>query len=390
MGIINATPDSFWAGSRHSDADDAARTAALLVAAGADMLDVGAASSRPGAPHVSEQEELRRLLPVLGAVRRAVQVPVSVDTGRATVARAALAEGADFINDVTALSDPDMAEVLVAAGCPVVLVATGPLPAPASGLEAVGSQLEALLAHARACGIQRRLVLLDPGFGFGKSATQNLEIIAGLPALRRRLALPICIGPSRKATVSKVLGGRPPEARGPGTAALVALAAAYGADVLRVHDVAEMADVVAMAAAVGAPKEEPPLGQILVHGIRVEARHGVLAEEHVRTQPFAVDLELLVDVHPAGADDDLGLTVDYAAAAAEAAAVLHGPHRQLIERLAMEIGGRLLARFPLLRAGWVTVHKPQAPVGLPLQDVAVRVPFRRPANEPGARGESTQ
>ena len=386
MGVINATPDSFWSGSRYPDPEQAARAAVGLVAAGADVLDIGAVSSRPGASPVDEGEELARLLPVLVAVRQAVRVPLSVDTGRAAVARAALAEGADWINDVTGLSDPRMADVLAAQRCPVVLADTHALPGSASGLDAVGSALEALLERAIARGIHRASIVLDPGFGFGKSVSQNLELVAGLPQLRRRLAVPLCVGPSRKGTVSTVLGGRPTDERLPGTAALVALCAAYGADVIRVHDVPEMADVAAVAAAVGPPLEPRELGRVVVRGLRIEGRHGVLPDEYERSQPFVVDLELEMDLRRAGTDDRLESTVNYAEAAAEAAEVLRGPHRQLIERLAEEIVARILARFPLVQAGRVTVHKPQAPVGLPVEDVAVCVPFRRVSGGPAVEG----
>jgi dihydropteroate synthase len=376
MGVLNATPDSFWAGSRYPDPDAAAAAARQMVAAGADLIDVGAVSSRPGAPDVSEAEELRRLLPVLRAVRAAVGCPISVDTARSGVAEAALRAGANVINDVSGLADPRLAEVAARAGAVLVLCASGPLDPRADPVPAVADALRALRQAALAAGVRPEHVILDPGFGFGKTPAQNLRLISALPALRRRVGAPVCIGPSRKGTIASVLGDRPPEARGPGTAALVALCAAYGADVVRVHDVAEMADVARVAAAVGLPRSGAEgVGLVCIRGIRIEARHGVLPEEQRRAQPFVVDLEMAVPLARAARSDDLADTVDYAAVAEVAAAVLSGPPRRLLERLAAEIAEQVLQRFPAVLGGTVTVHKPAAPLGLPFGDVFVRIPF---------------
>jgi dihydroneopterin aldolase len=170
------------------------------------------------------------------------------------------------------------------------------------------------------------------------------------------------------------------EGRLPGTLALVALAVAYGADIVRVHDVAEAADAARVAQACGGPSGPAPTGRISVLGLRFEATHGVLEAEHRLPQPFLVDLDLHLDLRAAARSDRLQDTIDYARAAQVVAAVVTGPHPDLLEHLAGEIAAALVTTFPSLTGGVVTLHKPQAPVGLPFADVMVRLPF-------GARGE---
>lgn len=380
LGVINATPDSFWEGSRYPDPAGAAAAARAMVRAGASALDLGAVSSYPRAAPVPPEVERERLLPVLAAVRAAVDCPVCVDTTRSEIAAAALEVGADAINDVSGLEEPELAATVARAGATLIGVLPSRLGRPPEVSVALGVAGELLAARAGAAGLPRARLVLDPGFGFGKTVAQNLELVAALPALRERWGLPVCVGPSRKGTISRLLGGRPPEERLGGTAALVALCAAYGADLIRVHDVADMAEVAAVAAAVGRPRPTSILatpGSIRLQGIRVEACHGVLAEEHTRPQPFLVDLDLELDLSVAARSDELAATVDYARAAAAVVAVLEGPHRDLIESLAGEIARRVLQAHPTVRGGVVEVHKPQAPVGVALADVSVRLPFAR-------------
>jgi len=257
VGILNATPDSFSDGGRHLDPARAAAAAAAMVAAGAGMLDVGAESTRPGATPVGAAEERRRLLPVLRAVRRAVAVPLSVDTMKASVAEAALDAGADVINDVTAgRFDRRMLPLCAQAAVPVVLMHMRGTPAGMQRapryrdvVEEVAGFLGRRAAAARTAGIAPDAIVLDPGIGFGKTLAHNLALLAGLPRLAA-LGHPVLVGVSRKGFVGQLLGGVPPEARVYGTAAAVALAVAGGARLLRVHDVAEMRQVVAVADAI--------------------------------------------------------------------------------------------------------------------------------------------
>jgi len=257
VGILNTTPDSFSDGGRHLDPARAADAAAAMIAAGAAMVDLGAESTRPGARPVPAAEERRRLLPVLRAVRRAVAVPLSIDTMKASVAAAALDAGADVVNDVTAgRSDRRMLPLCGRAGVPVILMHMRGTPATMQRVPRyrdvvgeVAAFLARRVAAARAAGIDDDQIVLDPGIGFGKTVGHNLALLAALPRLAA-LGHPLLVGVSRKGFVGQLLGGVPVDARLHGTAAAVALAVAGGARLLRVHDVAEMRQVVTVAEAI--------------------------------------------------------------------------------------------------------------------------------------------
>ncbi len=249
MGIVNATPDSF-SGDGVLDPGVAAEQAARMVEEGADLLDVGAESTRPDFPSIDAGEEWRRLEPVLRAVRRAVAVPISVDTSKAEVAARAFEAGADALNDVRGLrGDGELASVLGASGLPAVLMHNQR--GRASGgdvIEDIRAGFRASLEIAERAGVEAERIVLDPGFGFGWQPEQNLEMVRRLGELRD-LGRPLLLGTSRKSTIGLVLG-RPVDERAWGTAATMALAVAGGVDIVRVHDVAEMRDVVRVADAV--------------------------------------------------------------------------------------------------------------------------------------------
>lgn len=250
MGILNVTPDSFSDGGRYLALDAAVRRGLEMVEEGADIVDVGGESTRPGATPVSAEEEMARVLPVIEALAPRLPVPVSVDTYKVRVARAALAAGATIVNDVWGLrADPEMADAVAAAGAAVVIMHNQREPAYGGDLVAeVSAWLEEGVRLARRAGIPEDRIVLDPGFGFGKLPEHNLEITARLWELRR-LGYPLLLGPSRKSTIGKVLD-LPVDQRLEGTAAVVALAVAQGVDIVRVHDVREMARVVRMADAI--------------------------------------------------------------------------------------------------------------------------------------------
>ncbi|MDO9118040.1 MAG: dihydropteroate synthase [Nitrospira sp.] len=258
MGIVNVTPDSFSDGGRYVTVDQAVERAMALVAQGADILDLGAESTRPGAMPVGEQEEMDRLLPVLHEVMKRTAVPISVDTMKSRVAREALDAGASIINDVTALRfDPDMAAVVAQSGAGVVMTHMQGMPmtmqeAPRydSVVNDVGSFFVERIAAAERAGIAKSQIVLDPGFGFGKLLIHNLELLNHLSSFDQ-LGCPVLAGVSRKAFLGKILD-RPVQDREWGTAAAVALAVDRGASIIRVHDVASMKDVVMVAAAIRA------------------------------------------------------------------------------------------------------------------------------------------
>ena len=266
VAIVNVTPDSFSDGGQLLTLQDVVARGLQCVAQGADLLDVGGESTRPGAAEVSQQEEWQRVVPAIQALVASQTLPVWVDSRRATVAAAALQAGASGVNDVSGFGDPAMAGVVLQAGVPWVLMhmphkvgamqasaAVAVMPETTSdGVAAVAADLAAVVQRAVQAGVRREQLLLDPGIGFGKSADQNLALCQVLGPLQS-LGLPVYVGPSRKSFVRAV--ARPgtadlPSDRVWGTAAAVTAAVLAGAAVVRVHDVAAMRQVVDVAWAI--------------------------------------------------------------------------------------------------------------------------------------------
>jgi dihydropteroate synthase len=258
MGVVNVTPDSFSDGGRFLEADAAVAHGLALVAAGADLLDVGGESTRPGADPVDEQEELRRVLPVVGRLAAESGVPVSIDTSKAAVAAAALDAGATVVNDVAAAADPEMFGVVAAAGAGLVVMHMQGEPRtmqtdPHYGdvVVEVGDFLLDRLAAARAAGIHTASLCADPGLGFGKTAAHNVELLARLGELVSRLDVPVLVGPSRKSFIARVLGddlSTDLVARDDGTLATVVWAVDQGARIVRVHDAGAASDALGLLA----------------------------------------------------------------------------------------------------------------------------------------------
>ena len=254
MGVINVTPDSFSGDGLGSDVDSAINLAKSFQEWGADMVDVGGESTRPssiyaGAGPASADEELARVLPVIEALEAEIDIPVSIDTYKAAVAERAVAAGADMINDVWGfVRDPDLARVAAEAGVPVVLMHNQDHTEYDDLVPDVTSGLRWLVDRAVDAGVALESIILDPGMGFGKTAEHNLEILRRLVELRV-LGRPLLVGMSRKSTIGYVLD-LPVEDRVEGTAATVALSIANGADIVRVHDVKEMARVAKMSDAI--------------------------------------------------------------------------------------------------------------------------------------------
>ena len=263
MGIVNVTPDSFSDGGAFLDTDRAVDHALSLACQGADVLDVGGESTRPGSLPVPEEEELRRVLPVILKLRPRTGVLLSVDTTKSAVARAALDAGADIVNDTSALrADPEMAPLIARSGAAVVLMHMQGTPRTmqeAPLYTDLMGEVRAFLAErmldAGEAGIEAERIVLDPGIGFGKTAAHNLEILNRLDAFRD-LGRPVCVGVSRKAFIGLVLG-LPPGERLEGTIAAAVLSVSMGARILRVHDVGPVARAVRMAEAIlAAPRGE--------------------------------------------------------------------------------------------------------------------------------------
>jgi dihydropteroate synthase len=257
MGVLNVTPDSFSDGGKFLDSETAIARGIAMEGAGADIIDVGGESTRPGSEGVSAEEEMARILHVIEGLRRTVGVPISVDTSKSRVAEAAVRAGAELLNDVTALrNDSRLAEVARAAKVPLILMHMRGTPATMQkmpfapdAMRDVRTSLMRAVRVARKAGVPKSQIVLDPGIGFGKSAEQNCELISRLGELSR-LGFPILIGTSRKSFIGKIIGGAPSETRIWGTAATVAASVLNGAHIVRVHDVAEMAQVVRVADAI--------------------------------------------------------------------------------------------------------------------------------------------
>ncbi len=261
MGIVNVTPDSFSDGGEHADASSAIAHGLGLWEAGAAWLDVGGESTRPGAAAVPADEEIRRVVPVIRALRERTAAVISIDTTKAAVADAALAAGAHVVNDVSALqADPGLAEVLAASGAGCILMHSRGTPATMRTLTQyadvvaevraeLGHCLESALART---GLPAEHFMTDPGIGFAKTPAQSLALIHAIAALRDAFGRPVLMGPSRKSFIGHVLDQPDPHRRLWGTAGAVAACVLNGADVVRVHDVREMADVVRVCAAIRA------------------------------------------------------------------------------------------------------------------------------------------
>ncbi len=250
LGICNVTPDSFSGDGLGPDVEAAVAHAHRLVEAGADAIDIGGESTRPGHRPVTAEEELRRVVPVVKRLAGTLGVPLSIDTSKADVARAALGAGADAVNDVWGLlRDPAMAEVVARAGAVVFCMHNQEGTRYQDLIGDVLRSLRRSLAVAAAAGVAVERCVVDPGIGFGKDTGQNLVLLQRLGELRA-LGRPLMVGTSRKAHIGAVLGGRPVAGRLHGTAATVAWAAAHGADIVRVHDVPAMRDVVRLVDAI--------------------------------------------------------------------------------------------------------------------------------------------
>jgi dihydropteroate synthase len=261
MGVLNVTPDSFSDGGEFYDCPRAVERALEMEAEGADIIDIGGESTRPGSKPIAEEEELRRVLPVIERLRGRLRIPVSIDTTKRAVAERAIEAGAEIINDVSGLRfDAGVAEVAAETGAGLVLMHSRATPetmqqvAPVEDIFAeVLAGLEWSLEQAGRRGVRREKIMLDPGIGFGKTAAQNRELISHLDCLVGRFGLPVLLGPSRKSFIKRTLdevlrGGRRDDAseRVAGTAASVVVGVLRGARVVRVHDVALMTPLVRM------------------------------------------------------------------------------------------------------------------------------------------------
>ena len=257
MGILNVTPDSFSDGGLHFDRTSAVETCLRMIDDGADIIDIGGESTRPGSEPVSLDEELRRALPVIELLSPRVKVPISIDTCKAEVARRALDAGASIVNDISGLRcDPEMPAVIARYSVPVVIMHMKGSPRNMQKNPSYNALIPEILEYFRSriafavnAGIPEDRIIIDPGIGFGKTFDHNLEILHNLDKFTT-LGRPVLIGPSRKAFIGKILDDAPAADRLEGTAAAVAISIIKGAHIVRVHDVKEMAKVAKVADAI--------------------------------------------------------------------------------------------------------------------------------------------
>lgn len=396
MGVLNVTPDSFSDGGAFLDPERAIAHGRQLAGLGADLIDVGGESTRPGADPVAGEEELRRVLPVVRALA-AEQVPVSVDTLRAETAQAAVAAGARYINDVSGGTfDPAMPAAAAWAsaehGATFIIGHWRGIPDPAGQrsnyTDVVAQVRDALALQARSAieaGVDPARIVLDPGLGFDKTGAQSWQLLAELERIRE-LGFPVLIGASRKRMIAEALGGETkPTDRDLASAVTNAFAARAGAWGVRVHDVAATVDALAveraLSASTGAPAatlEQVRTGdRITLTGLEVFAHHGVFDFERERGQKFVIDLDVAVDLRGAAQGDDLTQTVHYGELAEAVVRAVETDPVDLIETVAERVADVALG-FSGVRTARVTVHKPDAPIEAPFADVAVTIERQSP------------
>ena len=408
MAVANLTPDSFSGDGLMAPSDSASdfldrveQLARDAVRDGADLLDLGAESTRPGHTEISAADEIARLAPAIERLRRVLPtLALSADTQKVEVAAAALDAGAHMLNDIwgTRVGD-EMLQLAAQRGVPIVVmhnrtaVATGEQAA--NFTEEFLEEMSAVAARGRTLGIPPERLILDPGFGFGKGPAQNLVTLRLLGALRD-LGHPVLLGTSRKSTLGRVIDGAPAD-RLAATVATSALGALAGVDIVRVHDVQENRDAVRVIDAAlravaddpddaigpnpnraGRPPRPGQRDRISVRNVRFDAAHGVYPEEQQKPQPFFVDVEVDAELAPAGRGDALAASVDYSELVRVAVErVGAGRHADLIEALAERIAD---AAMEVVATSGATVHevrvrvrKPEAAVAAPIDWAGVEV-----------------
>lgn len=390
MGVLNVTPDSFSDGGTFHAPEAAIEGARRMAAEGADLIDIGAESTRPGAEPVGLTEELARLLPVIEGVGHLdLGVPLSVDTAKPEAADRALAAGAHMINDISGAGEA-MLKVAARHGAPVIAMHMQGEPRtmqrePRYGdvVAEIRNYLSERVAAGRRHGVD---VLVDPGIGFGKTLEHNLDLLANLDELQQ-IGAPVVLGVSRKSFLDRLLGGVPVEGRLSGTLAVNAWAAALGiADILRVHDVEPHRQLAESIGALRLRRDRWTTRRVLARGIVCRSRIGVTREERAEPQELLVDIDVTLTAGARGAPDDLDATVDYAKLAAIAGAAAARDEVRLVETLAERIaasvgretsqaagGPTLRRRIESLR---VRVTKPGAARELGAAEVGAEVDWR--------------
>ena len=378
MGILNLTPDSFSDGGQFDSVVAAVDSAKSMVEAGANIIDIGGESTRPGAERISIDVELERVIPVIRALD-SLGIYVSIDTMRSQVAQAAVAAGAQMVNDVSGgLSDPEMLSTVAQLGVPIVLMHWRGHSKTmqenvhyVDALTEVSIELKERAVAAVAAGIPRGDIILDPGIGFGKKAEHNWQLLHNLDELLA-IGYPLLVGVSRKQFLGALLAdpsGVPRDVshRDTASAVLAAHILQRGAWGVRVHEVQATTDAYT---ALSAINPNPAVDSIEIVGLREFGYHGVLEHERINGQFFSVDAILGLSISHAAQTDDLFDTVNYAEVADAIRARIAGEPFDLIEKLAESIASNCLV-FPQVAYAQIRVHKPDAPIEGEFEDVVV-------------------
>ena len=379
MGVLNVTPDSFSDGGAYTQTEAAIEHALRMQRDGADIIDVGAESTAPGHVPVPPAQEIERLQPILPVLCAQLDVPVSVDTRHPETAAWALAQGAAIINDVSGVLCGEMAEAVQRheAGW----IVTHGMDADSSGADDPLPQIAAFFAEAvrfaEKAGLRRTQLCLDPGIGFGKSRTGDLRVLRDLRLLQAPCA--ILVGASRKRVIGTVSGETDPLRRLPGTIAAHTAAIAGGADVLRVHDVAESVQAARVADALYRTQKPQQPGKILLRDLHIFGFHGVNPEEKTYGQTFLADVEMETDFAAAITGDNVGETVSYAQAAKTLQKALTETRYDLIETAADAAVRALFCAYPAIRRIRLRLKKPDAPMKAQCAWAAVEIERKRDA-----------
>lgn len=372
MGVLNVTPDSFSDGGRFFDAEKAIAHARKMQRDGADILDVGAESTRPGHIPVSPEEEIDRLQNVLPELCT-LQLPISVDTRHWKTAQWALENGAHMINDVSGILSPDMAAVVRGFNAGWIMMHGADADdAPAGNpVPQVRRFFDYAMDFALSRGLSASQICLDPGIGFGKSRNGDFAVLRELSALTGKYAL--LVGASRKRLIAVASGETDAKKRMPGTVACHTAAIAGGADFIRVHDVAEAVQAMRVADAVYRVPQPKQLGCIQLRDLRIFAYHGVNPEEKQFGQSFFVDVDMTTDFSAAVQDDDILGTVSYAKVAKTLQNVLTAQRYDLIEKAAQAAADAILQTYPAVRHIRLRLKKPDAPMKAECAFAAVEI-----------------
>ena len=377
MGILNITPDSFSDGGKWNHLDEALRHTEAMIADGADIIDIGGESTRPGHTPVSAEEEAQRVLPVIEAVRKRFDIPISVDTFKSSVAESAIQAGADLVNDIWGLKyDSEMGAVIAKYDAACCLMHNKSNTEYNNFLIDMLSETQECVNLARKAGIKDEKIILDPGVGFGKTFEMNLETMNHLE-LFKDLGFPVLLGTSRKSMIGLALD-LPVDQRVEGTLATSVIGVIKGCSFVRVHDVKENRRVIQMTEAISQQKgttvmDETRFDKIEIKELEIFANHGVYPEENVLGQKFVISATLFTHTRQAGLTDDLSASINYGEVSHMITDFTRNHTFKLLEALAENLAEMLLDSLSGLEQITLKIEKPWAPVGLPLKTVSVEI-----------------